>query len=323
MKKIFLSLFLIGFFAAGISLADETYTVSIPSSNGTYKVIAITRQGDTYICPQGEHFNHFPTVYELEALYNGGTISPPSQGVPNAVSPDTQGAVANERLLRAQMQQGADETAARQKEMEIESQQNLLQEQQKAKFQAAHPFGIPTPVEQKKIDRDWFIMGWFAGILLFITLGFLVFILLLHLPNRIIGPDHPVRELPLAVAVRRGMTKARFNASVSPFIFFELFFITVLVGIGFKSFLAFAIAVLAAIVLMSIKTSAFILMYLFSTYWMLLAAEIGYCLCGGQLITTENYVFAWVGGFIFAVLGFLVSFGIHTAGLQYYEDISN
>ena len=90
MKKVFLSLFLISFFVVGISLADETYKVNIPSLNGTYKVIVIIKQGDTYICPRGEHFNHFPSVYELEALYNGGTIRPPSQGAPTAASPDTQ-----------------------------------------------------------------------------------------------------------------------------------------------------------------------------------------------------------------------------------------
>ena len=308
-KKVFIIALLL-FSLIQFSYADS-FTVNVPNSQGGYTAVVIQSSGTGYVGPRGEYYQNFPSVNQLQAMY-GPTAAPgPSD------------AVQRENMLRQQLQQGADETAANQKRMEQQSQQILLQEQQKAQFQAAHPFGIPTPAEAKKNAMDWLIANSFTWLLLLTSIGFLVFILLLHLPNRLIGPDHPVQELPLAIAVRRGMTKARFNTSVSPLIFWEMFFITILVGIGFKSFLAFFIAVLIGIVLMSIRTSAFILIYLFSTFWMLVAAQCGYLLCGGQFASIGSYVSAWIGGLIAAALGFMIAFGIHTAGLQYYEDISS
>jgi hypothetical protein len=74
---------------------------------------------------------------------------------------------------------------------------------------------------------------------------------------------------------------------------------------------------------MRTKTTAFVLIYLFSTYWMMAAAMIGYYLCGGHFETMGNYVSAWIGGWIVAALGFSCAFKIHIAGLEYIEDINS
>ena len=249
-----------------------------------------------------------------------------------------QQAVQREKMLEAQ----ADQSVAASQQKEAQYEQKVLEpidrdnkiylaqmaeikkaEQEKARQEALQEQYRMTPAGKKKDAQDWAIYYVFEGLLLLLSIGLLVFILLLHLPNRIIGPDHPVHGLPMAIAVRRGMTQARFNASVSPLIFWEMLFIVVLVGIGFKSFLAFIIAVFVGLVLINIKTSAFVLMYLFSTFWMMATAQFGYLLCGGQFATMGNYVSAWIGGLIVAVLGFSVAFGLHTAGLQYYDDIGS
>ena len=97
--------------------------------------------------------------------------------------------VQREQILRQQMQQGADETAARQKEMEKESQQNLLQEQQKAQFQALHPFGITTPAQKKKNDQDELNATLCSWSLLLLALAGLVYVILHFVPNRLINTD--------------------------------------------------------------------------------------------------------------------------------------
>jgi LemA protein len=136
-------------------------------------VIVITKQGDTYICPQGEHFNHFPTVYELEALYNGGTISPPSQGVPNAVSPDMGEAVAKERMLRAQLQASADEEQKRIDEANKQLEERIAKSNQEMAAQQ-NALQQENSQNQTKVNSTG---GGFMGALFFliVLLGILIY----------------------------------------------------------------------------------------------------------------------------------------------------
>jgi hypothetical protein len=297
------------------------------------RAILIKKVDNGYTGPLGELYPNIPTVQQLQISY--GSVSDEqiqaanqNMALKSQLLNDqvTRNMDAQTKMRQLQQQQINQQIQQSEKEMDDRQKQwkeDAKKEQQKAQFQSEHPFGMPTPAQKRKDAQDWVIYYFFEGSLLIISIGFLVFILLLHLPNRLIGPDHPVHELPLAIAVRRGMTKAKFNENVSKLIFFEVLVITIFVGVGFKSFLAFFIAVFIGIVLMNIKTSAFVLMYLFSTFWMLAAAQIGYLLCGGQFANMGNYVSAWIGGLIVAALGFCCAFGIHTAGLQYYEDINS
>jgi len=376
MKKFFILLLFI-FSLIKFSYADESYTVNIPTSNGAYKTIILTRSGDTYIGPQGEHYGHFPTVVELQAVYGAGsstaTAPVPAATLPSytPLSADQRARMTDQQIsdFNARMQQEAIERQADQNSMNQQAERNRLAQQQiqasmdaqtlkqqqqqqqidqqikvseqkmdatqkqwkddakkeedKVKWQAAHPFGIPTAAEAKKNVRDEFIANVFMWILLIFALCVLVFILLLHLPNKLIGPDHFVNDLPISIAIRKGMTKAQFNSNVSNILVWELIIISVLVGVGFHSILAFFICFFVSIILLGIKTSAFVLIYLLCVFWMMAAAMIGYLLCGGHFATMGNYVSAWIGGFIVAILGFSCAWTIHTSGLQYMQDIGS
>ncbi len=323
MKKIFM-LALLTFSLIQFSYADESFTVNIPTSNGNYKSIIITKIGDTYIGPGGEHFGQFPTVYQLQAIYGGGTDSAPNPpaGVPviQDYKASMQKQIMQQQELDQQMQESMKRMDATQQRWKEEAQQKAIAEQ-KAREELLHPHY--TPEQQKKNARDWFIANAFLWILLLFSLGVLVFILLLHMPNRLIGPDHPVRDMPLAVAVRQGMSKTQFNSQFKGLIMGEGMIVSIILAIVFKSFVVLAAAFIAFVVLIGFRTVTFIWIYLMSVFWMMVAAQFGYLLCGGHFETTGNIVSACVGGILFAIIGFYVSWCIHTAGMQYLDDISS
>lgn len=51
--------------------ADDSYTVNMPASNGSYMSIDIRKVDNYYLGPLGERYDRFPTVYELERNYAG------------------------------------------------------------------------------------------------------------------------------------------------------------------------------------------------------------------------------------------------------------
>ena len=225
--------------------------------------------------------------------------------------------VQQEQMLRVQLQQGADETAANQKRMEQQSQQILI-DQKKASEEQLHP--QYAPAEQKKIDHDWVILYFFEGLITLLSLGVIVILILAHVPNRLNDPTRG-KGLSMLVAIRSGMTQARYNASNNMLVWGEILFVSVLIGIYFKAILAFLLAFVGLVILLFIPTTAFIIVAIFSWYWSMVGGTIGYSLCGGQLTNTSNYVSAWIGGLICAVIAYLISLGLHFACLQYMNDL--
>jgi hypothetical protein len=49
--------------------AQDTFTVNVPNSNGSYTPITIRRSGNGYVGPQGEFYAAFPSVAQLRAMY--------------------------------------------------------------------------------------------------------------------------------------------------------------------------------------------------------------------------------------------------------------
>jgi len=47
----------------------DVVTINIPNTYGGYSSVALIRQGNGYIGPQGEYYNDNPTVEQLRALY--------------------------------------------------------------------------------------------------------------------------------------------------------------------------------------------------------------------------------------------------------------
>lgn len=49
--------------------ASEVFTVNIPADNGLYVAVLIQRSGEGFIGPQGEYYESFPKVAQLQAMY--------------------------------------------------------------------------------------------------------------------------------------------------------------------------------------------------------------------------------------------------------------
>ncbi len=49
--------------------ADDSYTVNIPNSKGTYTAVALKRNGNGFVGPQGEYYSEFPKVEQLKLMY--------------------------------------------------------------------------------------------------------------------------------------------------------------------------------------------------------------------------------------------------------------
>jgi len=51
------------------SVSNETVTINVPNSNGSYISITLVRRDKGYYGPQGEYYPNHPTVDQLRALY--------------------------------------------------------------------------------------------------------------------------------------------------------------------------------------------------------------------------------------------------------------
>ncbi|MCA9404917.1 MAG: hypothetical protein KC684_00120 [Candidatus Omnitrophica bacterium] len=50
---------------------EKDFTVSIPNEYGGYTSIKLTRQDDGFVGPQGEYYEEFPKVAQLQVMYGG------------------------------------------------------------------------------------------------------------------------------------------------------------------------------------------------------------------------------------------------------------
>jgi hypothetical protein len=48
---------------------QESLTINIPNSNGSFTPVIVTRKGSGYVGPQGEYYPEHPSVEQLKALY--------------------------------------------------------------------------------------------------------------------------------------------------------------------------------------------------------------------------------------------------------------
>ena len=52
-----------------ITVNDDTVTIYVSNSNGSYMPVTLVRHGNGYIGPQGEYYAGNPTVAQLKVLY--------------------------------------------------------------------------------------------------------------------------------------------------------------------------------------------------------------------------------------------------------------
>jgi len=52
-----------------ITVNNDTVTIYVPNSNGSYTPITLVKHGNGYIGPQGEYYAGNPTVAQLKVLY--------------------------------------------------------------------------------------------------------------------------------------------------------------------------------------------------------------------------------------------------------------
>lgn len=50
-------------------VSGETVTINVPNANGSYTPVALVKQKDGYIGPQGEYYPEHPTIEQLKVLY--------------------------------------------------------------------------------------------------------------------------------------------------------------------------------------------------------------------------------------------------------------
>ncbi|MFH1245481.1 MAG: DUF6515 family protein [Candidatus Omnitrophota bacterium] len=50
-------------------VSGETLTINVPNTNGSYTAVALVKQKDGYIGPQGEYYPEHPTIDQLKVLY--------------------------------------------------------------------------------------------------------------------------------------------------------------------------------------------------------------------------------------------------------------
>lgn len=53
---------------AGIN-TDDSFTINIPNNKGGYTAVLLKRSGNGFIGPQGEFYNEFPKVSQLQVMY--------------------------------------------------------------------------------------------------------------------------------------------------------------------------------------------------------------------------------------------------------------
>ncbi|MCX5707432.1 MAG: DUF6515 family protein [Candidatus Omnitrophica bacterium] len=56
-------------FLAPQQVPNETVTINVPNSNGSYTAITLVKRDNGYIGPQGEYYPDHPTLEQLRALY--------------------------------------------------------------------------------------------------------------------------------------------------------------------------------------------------------------------------------------------------------------
>lgn len=52
-----------------VTVNDDTVTIYVPNSNGSYTPITLVKHGNGYLGPQGEYYAGNPTVAQLKVLY--------------------------------------------------------------------------------------------------------------------------------------------------------------------------------------------------------------------------------------------------------------
>ncbi|MDP8265580.1 MAG: DUF6515 family protein [Candidatus Aceula meridiana] len=49
--------------------SNNSYTIHIPNINGSYTSVMLVKKGSSFIGPQGEHYENFPSVAQLQVVY--------------------------------------------------------------------------------------------------------------------------------------------------------------------------------------------------------------------------------------------------------------
>jgi len=108
---------------------DDSLTVNIPNSQGQYTALDIKKSGNGFVGPKGEYYSEFPTVVQLQAVYDRGTsnsiVAAPAQSAVAQIEVDRQ----LKEQERIQRQQERKEKEAEKKQRQEIANQERIQEQ--------------------------------------------------------------------------------------------------------------------------------------------------------------------------------------------------
>lgn len=111
-------------------------------------------------------------------------------------------------------------------------------------------------------------------------------------------------------SVRKGITQAKFNSENTQLLSVELVVISIMAGYISSSWSVFLLTFIFLIAILQ-TTLGYILVFLLSLGWGVLVG--GFIYIGGAI----------EAGIVLGILTFLISIGGHSAGLQYYRDLSD
>jgi hypothetical protein len=55
--------------AASTANTEDSFSVNIPNSKGTYTPVTLKRSGNGFVGPQGEYYPQFPSIEQLKVMY--------------------------------------------------------------------------------------------------------------------------------------------------------------------------------------------------------------------------------------------------------------
>lgn len=109
--------------------------------------------------------------------------------------------------------------------------------------------------------------------------------------------------------VRKGITQAKFNEDASNWLFFEIFFISIVFGFIFKSWWVFGGLLFGMMGLLLFRKIAVIFMVVLTIFWAFVGFMIGMQWGLGASV-------------VLAILALLITGGFHIGALEWIDDIN-
>lgn len=109
--------------------------------------------------------------------------------------------------------------------------------------------------------------------------------------------------------VRRGNTQAEFNDTASNWLFFEVLFISVAVGLTTQSWWIFGGVLFGMLIMTWVRKLAIVLTVILTLLWTTIGFAIGFGFWG------------WGAGLVLGILALLITAGLHASAIEWIDDM--